>query len=115
MHAECSNLQENVYFMGSISSRYQSGALEVMEHLVLCYFFTRRYHVSLTKTLNCVSPCAFCLRFNHVWSNNQSTLISDSGLVLATSNQIDSFGEMQAGQSLSAFDLHVLVSIFGAY
>ena len=38
MHAECSKLQENVYFMGSISSRYQSGAPKVIKCLVLCYF-----------------------------------------------------------------------------
>ena len=33
-HAECSQLQENVYFMGSILSRYQSRVTKVSECLV---------------------------------------------------------------------------------
>ncbi len=38
-HAEFSKLWENVYFMGSILSRYQSRVPKVTECLVSCYFW----------------------------------------------------------------------------
>ncbi len=37
-YAECSKLQENVYFMGSVLSSCQGRATKVIERLVHCYF-----------------------------------------------------------------------------